>query len=126
MNEPFKEPTCKGSYALGTACGHCERCEREACERMETTGAPVSFFKSSNDGDASELIRTVVSEISRMAYEGDVRAIAVVIVDKDGDLRTMFANQPKTKLPMIAGVAVLQREAMDLAMQPITKDRSGT
>lgn len=26
---PFKKPTCRGSYQLGTACGHCERCEKE-------------------------------------------------------------------------------------------------
>lgn len=25
----FKRPTCRGCYALGTACGNCERCERE-------------------------------------------------------------------------------------------------
>lgn len=30
MNEeewPYKEPVCKGSFALGTACGKCERCK---------------------------------------------------------------------------------------------------
>ena len=26
---PFKNPTCRGSYALRTACGHCERCSWE-------------------------------------------------------------------------------------------------
>lgn len=25
----FKHATCRGSYVLGTACGHCERCEEE-------------------------------------------------------------------------------------------------
>jgi len=27
--ETFKNPTCRGSYSLGTACGHCEKCEWE-------------------------------------------------------------------------------------------------
>ncbi len=25
----YKDVTCRGSYALGTACGHCERCKEE-------------------------------------------------------------------------------------------------
>lgn len=28
MNK-FKNPTCRGSYQFGTACGHCEKCEEE-------------------------------------------------------------------------------------------------
>ena len=27
--ETFKKPTCRGCYALGTACGKCEKCEWE-------------------------------------------------------------------------------------------------
>lgn len=27
--ETFTKPTCRGSYVLGTACGHCEKCEWE-------------------------------------------------------------------------------------------------
>jgi len=25
--ETFKNPVCKGDFGLGTACGHCEKCE---------------------------------------------------------------------------------------------------
>lgn len=25
----YKNPVCRGSYALGTACGHCERCSEQ-------------------------------------------------------------------------------------------------
>lgn len=31
--ETFKNPTCRGCYALGTACGHCEKCEWEQQQR---------------------------------------------------------------------------------------------
>lgn len=33
MPPPYKNATCRGSYALGTACGHCERCADDR-ERM--------------------------------------------------------------------------------------------
>ena len=35
--ETFKEPTCKGSYALGTDCGWCEKC---TWERAQTVTCP--------------------------------------------------------------------------------------
>lgn len=33
MPPPYKNATCRGSYALRTACGHCERCADDR-ERM--------------------------------------------------------------------------------------------
>ena len=45
--ETFKRPTCKGSYALGTACGTCEACvwERTAREQSETPLASIPFIE---------------------------------------------------------------------------------
>ena len=33
--ETFTKPTCRGSYALGTACGKCEKCEWENTHRLD-------------------------------------------------------------------------------------------
>lgn len=33
----FERPTCRGSYQLGSACGHCERCEWELSQIFQGT-----------------------------------------------------------------------------------------
>jgi hypothetical protein len=35
----FQEATCRGSFALGTACGHCERCRWELEHGVDSLGA---------------------------------------------------------------------------------------
>lgn len=40
----FKGATCRGSYALGTACGRCERCKQEVAARY-----PAPFYASAQD-----------------------------------------------------------------------------
>lgn len=39
--ETFTKPTCKGSIALRTACGHCEKCEWERKQRDKPQAAAL-------------------------------------------------------------------------------------
>jgi len=63
--------------------------------------------------DGARLVKTIVGEISAMEYAGDVKAIAAVVIDKDGDVRVLTAFQEGAKIPIIAGCSILQRHVME-------------
>ena len=37
----FEKATCRGSYGFGTACGHCERCDRDPLNPKNNHIKPV-------------------------------------------------------------------------------------
>lgn len=41
--------TCKGSYVLGTACGHCSRCRNEAIMQGGVAAAQIGFKDTNTD-----------------------------------------------------------------------------
>lgn len=68
------------------------------------------------------VVKEIVGEISAMEYAGHVKAIACVIIDADGDVRTLVAYNNGQKMPIIAGCAILQRQVIDEA-KVFMKDR---
>lgn len=63
--------------------------------------------------NGAELVKKIVGEIAAMEYAGDCKAIAAVVIDKDGDVRVLTAFQEGAKVSIIAGCAILQRHIMD-------------
>lgn len=55
---PYKNLVCRGSWALGTACGHCERCEETRPAFEKTRPPPKSVFR----------IKPLVWEENNMAH----------------------------------------------------------
>lgn len=70
--------------------------------------------------DGRELVKQIVGEIAALEYAGDVKAIAALIIDGDGDVRVMTAFSEGTKLAIIGGTLVMQRHLMDHVV-PFTK-----
>ena len=50
-----------------------------------------------------------------MEYAGDMKAIACVLIDKDGDVRTLIAYNEGQKMPIIAGCSILQHQVISEA-----------
>lgn len=65
--------------------------------------------------------KMIIDNIVTMEYAGALRAIGLVAVDKDGDIRVLFAFEEGTKLPLLGGTLVLQRDIMS-SLKTITKD----
>jgi hypothetical protein len=58
------------------------------------------------------IVKSIVGEIAAMEYAGDIKGIACVVVDRDGDLRTLVAYNEGTKLTIIAGTGLLQHQVI--------------
>ena len=69
-----------------------------------------------------DALHDIVGEIVLGEHRGDIRAIACVVVDRDGDIRTLVCYDNGQKLPILAGVLVLQNQVVN-KIQTFEKDR---
>lgn len=110
MPHPYKGATCRGCYALGTACQHCEKCVEELASFAKVAWiapfatAPVTPAPPETGINA---VHQVVGELAHMEYAGDVRAVGICIIDKDGDARTLTAYNCGTRLALLGASTLL-------------------
>lgn len=64
-----------------------------------------------------QVVKEIVGELAAMEYAGDMRAIACVVIDKDGDVRTLVAYNEGHKLPIIAGASILLNQVIGAAYE---------
>jgi len=65
-----------------------------------------------NTPDYENTVKTIVGEITTAQYEGEIRAIAAVVIKKNGDVRTLVAYQ-EGALRILAGTVVLQHQLVN-------------
>lgn len=73
--------------------------------------------RAATQGPNPGVVRQVCGEIAAMEYSGDIKAIAAVLIDKDGDVRTLIAYDDGHKMPIIAGAAILQNQIISEARE---------
>lgn len=78
--------------------------------------------RANTQGPNPGVVKQICGEIAAMEYSGDIKAIAVAIIDKDGDVRTLVAYDDKMKMPIIAAVSILQHSVIGEARET-KKDR---
>lgn len=73
------------------------------------------MLKNGSPEPHPQVVKEIVGEIAAMEYAGDMKAIACVIIDRDGDVRTLVAYNEGQKMPIIAGCAILQHQTISQA-----------
>ena len=68
---------------------------------------------ASEDERDRNVVKQVIDDIVHMHYCGNVRAIAFVAIDKEGDVRATFGFGNGGKLPLMAGVQILARDLLE-------------
>lgn len=63
----------------------------------------------------ADVIGPICAEIAEAFYEGDIQAIACIIVKKNGDIRTLQGFEEGFKMPLLAGTSILQTEMIEIA-----------
>lgn len=96
MMPAFTKPTCRGSYALGTACGNCERCEWErahgpwkgegAKTRPDRTVTEAHVVVISEDLNVGELKVALAERLKGLEIEiKEVRRVEMTYPEEDGE-----------------------------------------
>ena len=58
-------------------------------------------------------VKSLVADLVQREYEGQVSAVGIVAVLKDGDMRIVFAAPDGTKLALHTAAALLERDILD-------------
>jgi hypothetical protein len=67
-----------------------------------------------NKAELDRQLHEIASEIEGFLLSGDVLAVAAVIVKGDGSLTTRLRYLPGGKLPMLAGMTLVQAQAVKI------------
>lgn len=59
-----------------------------------------------------ELIKAVVGDLVLEDHDGNIAALAVVSIRKDGNVRTQFAFEEGQKFPLLGAAVLLQSEIL--------------
>lgn len=70
----------------------------------------------------AEMVQSIVSDIVEMESTGNCRAIAAVVIDKDGDVHRLSAYGPQTDLVMLMGGTVALQHKLVRGTRPGKKE----
>lgn len=60
-------------------------------------------------------LQSVADELEGMVMNGEVKALAIIIVRKNGDLATRIRYLKDGKFPIIAGMSLVQHQLLHMA-----------